>query len=61
MIYKFTEEISGKTIPSRFGGPVQHLGQEPLPKIISKDNLGGGSMCASAAAVGACALLSFRR
>lgn len=48
MIRKFVEEIFGKMVPSRFGGPIQHLSQEPLLKFIFQRYLGGGSTCASA-------------
>lgn len=48
MICKLIEEILGKMIPSRFGGPLQCLSQAPLPKIIFQRYLGGVSTCASA-------------
>lgn len=41
MILEFVEDIFGRMIPSRFGGPVQHLSQEPLFSIILQRFLGG--------------------
>lgn len=41
MVLEFVEGIFGKMIPSRFGGSVQHLSQEPLFSIILQRFLGG--------------------